>query len=110
MVDESGLYITVAQMGLFLNDKGGPEKFRAASHEFLKFYKKCCLYNLVFDMMEANPQCAKMYWDVEAAQVALSFPTDGLVAEALLVASHSFDLSYEEDGEDEGDEDYDSFL
>ena len=103
MVDEYGLYITVAQMGFFLNRKNGQEMMDTASPEFMKYYKNCCLYNLVYDMMEEDPNCGKMYWDNLSESVAMSFPIDGKVAKALAsVALHFVEAEDEDDDDDFG--------
>ena len=100
MMDDHGLYITVAQMHFFLNRPKGRMKFKTADNEFLSYYKNCCLYNLVYDMMEENPSCAKMFWDSDSESVSLSFPVKGNVAMALAQVSHIFKSDEEED-EDE---------
>jgi hypothetical protein len=100
MEDELGLYITIAQMDFFLNRKHGDKMVNQGAPEFMKYYQNCCLYNLVFDMMEEDPECGKMYWDQETESVAMAFPMDGKVAKALAnVAIH-----FAED-DDEADED-----
>ena len=99
MVDEYGLYITVAQMGFFLNREDGKQLMDSASPEFMKYYKNCCLYNLVYDMMDEDPSCGKMYWDTSSQSVAMSFPIDGRVAKAL--ASVSLHFAEVDDDEDE---------
>jgi hypothetical protein len=100
MEDELGLYITIAQMDFFLNRKHGDQMVNQGSPEFMKYYQNCCLYNLVFDMMEEDPECGKMYWDHETESVAMSFPMDGKVAKALA----SVAIHFAED-DDEADED-----
>jgi len=100
MMDDHGLYITVAQMHFFLNRPKGKMKFKTADNEFLSYYKNCCLYNLVYDMMEENPSCAKMFWDSDSESVSLSFHVKGNVAMALAQVSHIFKSDEEED-EDE---------
>ena len=59
------------------------------------------MYNLIYDMMEEDPDCGKMYWDHQKNSVALSFPIKGEVSIALSHVSMRFD------GEDEDEEDYD---
>ena len=100
-MDEYGLYVTVAQMGFFLNRPRAKAKFQARDLEFLNYYKNCCLYNLVYDMMDENPSCAKMYWDSDAGCVSLSFPVGGEVAKALAIVGHVFQI--EEDDDDDED-------
>lgn len=100
MEDELGLYITIAQMDFFLNRKHGDQMVNQGAPEFMKYYQNCCLYNLVFDMMEEDPECGKMYWDQETESVAMAFPMDGKVAKALA----SVAIHFAED-DDEADED-----
>ena len=68
----------------------------------MSYYKNCCLYNLVYDMMEDNPKCAKMYWDSDTGSVSLSFPVKGYVAQALAEVASVFS---DEDDDLEGDDD-----
>ena len=68
----------------------------------MSYYKNCCLYNLVYDMMEDNPKCAKMYWDSDTGSVSLSFPVKGYVAQALAEVASGFS---DEDDDLEGDDD-----
>ena len=100
MMDDAGLYITVAQMQFFLNRRDGEKKFKASDEEFMRYYKNCCLYNLVYDMMEDNSKCAKMYWDPDTGNVSLSFPMKGYVAQALAEVASIFS-GYEDDEEDD---------
>ena len=103
MVDEYGLYITIAQMEFFLNRKHGEELVNQGSPEFMKYYKNCCLYNLVYDMMEEDPECGKMYWDHSTESVAMSFAMDGKVAKALAsVAIHFAEVDEDEDEDEFG--------
>jgi len=97
MVDEDGLYITVAQINFFLNRKNGEELIDHGSPEFLKYYRNCCLYNLVYDMMEEDPSCGSMYWDDLTESVAMAFPMDGKVSRALAAIS----LRYSQEDDDE---------
>ena len=109
MMDDHGLYITVAQMHFFLNRPKGKAKFKTADDEFLSYYKNCCLYNLVYDMMEDNPKCAKVFWDSDAECVSLSFPVRGHVAMALAQVSHIFKAEKEEYDDDEDEDIYGIF-
>lgn len=108
MMDDNGLYITVAQMNFFLNRPKGKIKLKVSDAEFLSYYKNCCLYNLVYDMMDDNPTCAKMFWDSDAGCISLSFPVRGNVALALAEVSHIF-KSRDEDYEDEDEDTYGIF-
>ena len=94
MMDDAGLYITVAQMQFFLNRKDGEKKFKASDAEF---------------MMEDNPKCAKMYWDSDSASVSLSFPVKGFVAQALAEVASIFSGDDEEDYEDEDEDTFGIF-
>jgi hypothetical protein len=69
----------------------------------MKYYKNCCLYNLVYDMMEEDPECGKMYWDHSTESVAMSFAMDGKVAKALAsVAIHFAEVDEDEDDDEFG--------
>ena len=48
------------------------------------------MYNIVYDMLEKDPDCAKMYWDTKKECVSVSFTVDGKVAKAISVISTSF--------------------
>lgn len=100
--DDDGLYITAAQMQFFLNRKSGPRKFNNGDSEFFSYYNNCRTYNLIYDMMDRDPDCAKMYWDTTADAVALAFPMRGEVAKLL---SSIVKISREDDD----DEDEDTF-
>ena len=100
MTDEEGLYITVGQMNFFCNRRNGVKKFEKATPEFMSYYNNCRLYNLIYDMMEKDPKCAKIYWDTELESLAISFPIKGKVAKALSRVQSIFD---EEDEEDDSD-------
>lgn len=82
-LDDLGLYITAAQMQFYLNTKEGRKHFRKGDSDFFSYFDTCRVYNLVYDMMENNPECAKMYWDETTESVALAFPATGKVAQAL---------------------------
>ena len=102
MMDEFGLYITVAQMDFFLNRKNGPELMDSASPEFMDYYQNCLLYNMVYDMMEAEPETGDMYWDENTQSVAFSFPVNGKISKALAsISSSIFEENYDDFDEDE---------
>ena len=103
MTSDDGLYITAAQMQFFLNRREGEEQFKEGHPEFLKYYHNCCLYNLIYDMMLEDESCAKMYWDTVNESVAMSFPTNGIVAEKLS------EISFEKDEEEEPDDEFGLF-
>ena len=104
LIDKSGdLYITEAQLQFFLNRRSGEEKFRIRHPEFMSYYKNCCLYNVVYDMMEVNEKWARMYWDESTQSVALAFPIRGRVAMALSEVAAMFAISDREHGEEDED-------
>jgi len=78
--DERRLYITGAQLQLFLNDVKENGLDRVAFRDYIG---KCKAYNFVSDLMETYEGCAKLYWDDELHEFAFSFPEGGLVAVAL---------------------------
>lgn len=108
MMSEEGLYITASQVQFFTNRRNGQKQFESCDNEFLNYYKQCCLYNVVYDMMEIDEECASMYWDSETKSIALSFPMKGLVADTLAEVSFSFSDDLLEDGIDD-DEDENPF-
>lgn len=102
--DSQGMYITVAQMQFYLNRPLVPVKFKEGDEDFLKYYKNCKLYNLIYEMMEDDPNCATMYWDSKAGSVAITFPVQGRVSKAL--SEFTFLRSYEDDDEEDDDDFY----
>jgi len=100
--DENGLYITKAQMQFFLNRRDGKKKFQKAHKDFMDYYNHCKLYNLIYDMMEENKECADLFWDAEKERVAISFPVDGGVAHAL--SSVGVFLDWGDDDEEDDDQ------
>jgi hypothetical protein len=99
LIDDEGLYITVAQMQFFLNRPRGKKKFSNGEAEFFSYYSNCRMYNLIYDMMDKDVNCAKMYWDPHTDAVALAFPMKGKVANILSSITHNFG----EDDEEEED-------
>jgi len=97
LVDSNGLYITEAQMLFWINQKGGEEAYAEGDPEFLDYYKNCCLYNLVYDMMEKDPSCASMYWDNKKEEVAMAFPMEGSVAKKLSEVTFAYDAEDDEE-------------
>ena len=80
LVDDEGLYITLAQMQFWLNRRQGTKLFRTGSHKFLKYYNSCRTYNLISDMLEEDPECASLYWDDKLGVPVYMFPASGTVA------------------------------
>ena len=97
--EPDGTYITVGQMQFWLNQSKGSEKFKVADPEFLDYYDKCRVYNLISDIMEDNEEAAIMYWDSSIQGIAIGYPERGDVADALSTVIHA-NRSEEEDGED----------
>ena len=102
--DGQGLFITVAQMQFFLNRPNGAYQFKGGDEEFLRYYKNCKLYNLIYEMMEEDETCATMYWDQKAGGVAITFPVHGKVAKAL--GGFSLFGSGLDDDDDDDDDSY----
>jgi len=100
-MDEDGLYITAAQMQFYLNRKDGAKKLGRGDAEFFSFYNNCRLYNLIYDMMDEEPGCAKMYWDEDSGAVALAFPFKGKIAKILSSIKSMSDEDEEEDEEED---------
>ena len=81
IIDDDGLFITLGQMQYWFNRKNGKSLFKSASKEFFKYYHSCKTYNLISEMMKADPSCAYMYWDEDKEAPAFSFPRKGKVTE-----------------------------
>ena len=101
LIDDEGLYITAAQMQFFLNRREGKKKFNAADSEFLSYYNNCRLYNFVYDMMEDDPKCARIYWDGEQETIGVAFPMRGKIAKQLASFQRWEGMSSDEDEEDD---------
>jgi hypothetical protein len=97
VIDKAGLYVTVAQIKFFLNRRNGKKKFSSGDKEFVSYYRNCCLYNMVYDMMNMYPDCATMYWDTSTNSPALSFPIKGDVALALTKAASVLSIPNDDD-------------
>ena len=80
VIDPHGLYITVAQMRFWLNSKRGRRLFRTGDSQFLRYFHSCRTYNLISDMLDEEPNCAKLYWDVDKGAPGFTFPANGEVA------------------------------
>lgn len=94
--NDDGSYFTTAQMQFFLNRPNGRELFKSCSSEFVSYFNSCCIYNLVYDMMEEDPTCAQLYWDEKYNCLCYQFDKYGEVAKAILYSSaESNDLSGE---------------
>lgn len=105
LVDSNGLYITETQMLFWINQKDGEKSYTEGDPEFLDYYKNCCMYNLIYDMMEEDASCASMYWDAKKEEVALAFPMEGKVSKKLSEITFAYDV----DDIDEPEEDEDQF-
>jgi hypothetical protein len=105
-IDEDGLYITAAQMQFFLNRKDGSKKLSRGDSEFFSYYNNCRTYNLIYDMLDEDGKCAKMYWDHKLESLAFSFPAGGPVA---LVLANFITVVGDKDQIDDIDDDEDTF-
>tara|TARA_R110000796_G_scaffold212706_4_gene328851 strand:+ start:631 stop:954 length:324 start_codon:yes stop_codon:yes gene_type:complete len=81
--DLNGLYITTAQMQFFLNRPKGGLKFINGSQEFFKYFYKCAVYNIIWDLLDKDPKCASFYWNEEEEAIAVKFPKKGKVVDEL---------------------------
>jgi|14_taG_2_1085336.scaffolds.fasta_scaffold94875_2 hypothetical protein len=79
--DPNGLYITKAQLQFFLNRPKGAKEFIERTSNFLSYFYKCAVYNIIWDLMDKDPACAKIYWDPKQEKVAISFPLNGKVVQ-----------------------------
>jgi len=109
LIDDEGLYITAAQMQFFLNRSSGKKQFKGADPKFLSYYNNCRLYNFVYDMMEDDPECARIYWDGEQNSIGVAFPMRGKIAQQLASFQHWENLKREADEDDEDDDPYGIF-
>ena len=82
--DEDGCYITKSQLNFFLARRKGLSLFTKGSEEFLAYYNKCALYNLISDCMIRDRRSATLYWDSEQEKLSFSFPAAGIVAKKIL--------------------------
>ena len=99
-MDEDGLYFSSAQLQFFLNRRDGPNKLSKGDSEFFSYYNNCRTYNLIYDMLDKDVDCAKMYWDSELVSMAFSFPMNGPVARVLAEIKT---VVADEEGDDEED-------
>lgn len=81
--DDDGYYITVGQLGFFLNRRNGETLFKEGHEDFLNYYNKCLVYNYISDLMKKSPGSAIMYWDSKNEAIAFKFPTKGRIAKKL---------------------------
>lgn len=72
------------------------------SDEFLTYYENCVLYNIIWDMMKEDEDCAQMYWDVENQEVSFQFPEYGEVWKRV-VDTEVFGTYEDEDEEEDED-------
>jgi hypothetical protein len=86
LVDDSGLYITGAQMQFWLNTPGNEALFKSASPVFIEYYKKCALYNLAYDKSEVTKDCW-LVWDDKTDNLAWEFKAKSGVFEEYMAAS-----------------------
>ena len=103
LIDDEGLYITAAQMQFFLNRREAKKKFNGADPVFLSYYNNCRLYNFVYDMMEDDPKCARIYWDGEQETIGVAFPMRGKIAKQLASFQNWESLERRDEDEDGDD-------
>lgn len=82
--DVDGYYITVGQLGFFLNRRNGKKLFKEEHKDFVTYYNNCLVYNYISDSMKKNPKSATMYWDSDKEAVAFKFPSKGKIAKTLI--------------------------
>tara|TARA_Y100000296_G_C5126446_1_gene233137 strand:- start:581 stop:799 length:219 start_codon:yes stop_codon:yes gene_type:complete len=58
--------------------------FTTGSEEFLAYYNRCAIYNLVSDCMKRDRRSATLYWDSDYEKLSFSFPATGVVAKKIL--------------------------
>ena len=98
--DLNGLYITAAHMQFFLNRRNGSEMFLNGDSEFFEYFYKCAVYNIVWDLMERDPACATIFWDMDSESIGLKFPSNGRVMEELRNKKIKYFFEDEDDDED----------
>lgn len=81
--EPDGTYITISQIGFFLNREFGEKLLEYRSRTYLRYYNVCRAYNLISDIVEDNPEAAMFYWNEEKGGVSISYPRIGIVATAL---------------------------
>ena len=88
-LDNEDLYITEAQMQFYLNRLSPSPKVKdilnagKVSKDFLIYYEKCVVYNLIWDLADKYPRSSKMYWDDNFLEFRIKYPKDGMVFKAL---------------------------
>lgn len=83
VIDEDGLFMTLAQFQFFLNRSNGEKLFREKDYEFIKYYNQCRIYNLIYDLSDEDEESAQFYWDHENENLGVLFPKNGKVDNAL---------------------------
>jgi len=81
--DLNGLYITAAQMQFFLNRRDGGKKFILGHPHFFEYFYKCAIYNIIWDLMDSDPDCATLFWDDKEGALGVKFPPYGKVMSEL---------------------------
>jgi len=81
--EPDGTYITAGQMQFFLNRRGADKKFLLGHPEFFEYFYKCAIYNIIWDKLENDPDCAILFWDEEEETIGVKFPAGGTVMKAL---------------------------
>jgi len=95
--DSNGLYITTAQMRFFLNRRNGDRMFITGDSQFFRYFYKCAVYNIIWDLTSKDSTCATFYWDDSSESVAVKFPEKGIVMEELKNRKIEYYFSKEND-------------
>ena len=52
--DVDGYYITIGQLGFFLNRRNGEKLFKDGHPAFIEYYNKCLVYNYISDLKKED--------------------------------------------------------
>jgi hypothetical protein len=99
--DETGLYVTEAQLNFFFNRPNGEVKFEYNVPEYQDWDIMCKIYNLVYDMSEKDPSLGHIYWDHIDQCVAFYFPKDGKIHQKL--KEYKIDLDFEDRNDEQAE-------
>ena len=95
--DPNGLYITAAQMQFFLNRQKGQENFLEGDPSFFKYYYKCAVYNVIWDLVEKDPDCASFFWDEDNERIGVTFPVKGKLVKEFKTKNIDYTLYSDEE-------------
>lgn len=80
---DTGTYVTAAQIKFFLNKKNAIKQIKNKASEFSEYIDFCKFYNFFWDITTFDPRQGFMFWDHEAETIAFQFPAIGKVAKYL---------------------------